>query len=488
MKKRILRFLTLTLAILTVFTLIVSCSPKSELTDERITAENVETEEDPVPCLDWGGRAFRVLATHNEWEPNFEIVGDLGGGRLSAKVYERNALIYEYCNVEVQDVAGDESSFSYLEKDLMSGTQSYDLVFLVRDDMTSAIKRGFMKDLTQINYVNFANDWYSELAIESMKISGRLYHMTSDFSLVDKARTNTLFFNRDLAATLHLDDVVSMVRKGTWTVEIMYQMAVKAALDDGDNVVEKTDRYGFAGGGSEASLALYAGMGNTLVSLDSNNNYEIKILQDRSLKGLDRIKDMLDIDQWIGFTGSEAKMWTKDYNLPNEAFCDGRVLFLSTVMGSIDTFATEADFAYTAITYPKYDVEQERYYTTNDNMYCSTFGVPFAAEDMDFSGYMIEVLSWMSNTTTYPEYYQIRCQVQKAYDSDCAEMLRLNYEGLIFDFGCLYSDSIKYKKQIEIFTTDRSNTKNIATLLAGTEISSNKAIDSILNTVTNLPQ
>lgn len=48
MKKRILRFLTLTLAILTVFTLIVSCSPKSELTDERITAENVETEEDPV--------------------------------------------------------------------------------------------------------------------------------------------------------------------------------------------------------------------------------------------------------------------------------------------------------------------------------------------------------------------------------------------------------------------------------------------------------
>ena len=61
MKKRILRFLTLTLAILTVFTLIVSCSPKSELTDERITAENVETEEEPVPCLDWGGRAFRVF-------------------------------------------------------------------------------------------------------------------------------------------------------------------------------------------------------------------------------------------------------------------------------------------------------------------------------------------------------------------------------------------------------------------------------------------
>ena len=256
MKKRILRFFVLILVVLTVFTFIVSCSPKAEITDETTPTDNIETEEDPVPCLDWGGRAFRVLATHNEWEPNFEIVGDLGGGRLSAKVYERNALIYEYCNVEVQDVAGDESSFSYLEKDFMSGTQSYDLVFLVRDDMSSAIQRGFMKDLTQINYVNFANDWYSELAIESMKISGRLYHMTSDFSLVDKARTNTLFFNRDLAATLHLDDVVSMVRKGTWTVEIMYQMAVKAALDDGDNVVEKTDRYGFAGGGSEASLAL----------------------------------------------------------------------------------------------------------------------------------------------------------------------------------------------------------------------------------------
>ena len=487
-KNMLVKLLCLIIALLTVMSSAVACAADVEDDEETTVVTETEAEEPAVPFIDWAGREFRVLTTNNDHEPNFEVIGDLGGGRLSAKVYERNVSIKEYCNVEIKDASGEEDSFGALEKDFLGGTQSYDMVFMTRDNMSSAIQRGFMKDLNDVKYIDFEEDWYSDLAIESMKISGRLYHMTSDFSLVDKARTNTLFFNRDLADELGLQDVVTMVREGTWTIDVMYQMATAAAIDDGDNVIENTDGFGFTGGGGEAALALYAGMGNTLVSLNSDNTYEIKITQDRSLSSLDWIKDMLDVFHWVGFTGSEHVVWPKDYDIPSNAFCDGRVLFYSGIMDSIEALSDKADFAYTAITYPKYDIGQEYYYTTNDNMYCSTFGIPFDAEDMDFSGYMIELLSWKSHTTTYPEYYEIKCQVQKSYDPVCAEMLRLNYEGMVFDFGLLYCNTIKYKKMIETFTSDRSNLKNVTTLFAENEKTSNNAIDTILETVAKLPE
>ena len=163
-------------------------------------------------------------------------------------------------------------------------------------------------------------------------------------------------------------------------------------------------------------------------------------------------------------------------------------MFYSASMGVIEDLAADADFAYTAITFPKYDTDQERYYTTNDNHYTSTFGIPFMAYDANFSGYMIEVLSWKSHTTTYPEYYQVKCLVQKSYDPVCAEMLQLNYEGLVFDIALMFSHTIKYKSAMVTYATNAKNTKNMATLYAETEMAANIAIQGIIDTIEQLPE
>ena len=493
MKRNILRLLSLILALLAISATFFSCGNKdTERESGAVTGEEVEDE--PVPHLDWGGRPFRILATHNSYEPNFEIVGEMGTDKLSQQVYERNLAIEEYYNVQILDVAGDEGdTLVYLEKDFMAGTQSYDLVFLIRADMSSAIQKGYMKDITKVDYVNLENEWYNPVTIESMQISGRLYHMSSSFSLTDKARAATLFFNRDLATKLNLGvDVIEEIRAGSWTIDKMYKMIADVAASgdlDGDGEVENSDMFGIVGGGSESATAIYAGLGNTLVDLNAGGmDYGAKIVDDRSLLGLDTIKAMFDVYNWAGFTGSESKLWTKDYALPVKTFVDQRALFYATAMGSIEDLAEQANFAYTAITFPKYDESQERYYTTNDNTYSSTFGIPYMAYDVDFSGFMIEVLSWKSHTTTYPEYYQVKCMVQKSYDPVCAEMLQLNYEGLVFDFGFMFSDTVTYKKALEKYTTSKSNTKNMATLYAEYKDSANNAVKGIIDTIEALPE
>ena len=487
MRNRVLRLLSLLLVILTVSSIFASCGSSDDDYD-AVTGE--QSEEDPVPHLDWGGRPFRVLATHNTYEPNFEIVGEAGADKLLNTVYERNLVVQEYCNVEIKDVAGDGVPLDYLEKDYMSGLRAYDLAFLIRDDMSSAIERGYMKDMTKVNYINLENPWYNPLTISSMKISDRLYHMTSDFSLVDKARTNTLFYNRDLASDLQIEeDVIALIREGTWTIDVMYEMATKAAFDVDDNSkADPTDRYGLVCGGSEGAVAFYSGMGNTLVSFDANNNYQIKMTEERSLGCLDYIEKILSVESWLGFTGSEEIHWTKDYNAPGDAFEQGRALFYSSSMSAIDDLAANADFAYTAIVYPKYNTDQEHYYTTNDNTYGSTFGIPYAAADLDFCGYMIEVLSWKSHTTTYPEYYEVKCKVQKSYDPVCAEMLELNINGLVYDFGCQFSGSIRYKRAIEKFIVHNKDNKSIVDYYNEETTGANNAIDGILDKIANLPE
>ena len=491
MKNKLLKAIAIILAMLTLSALFVACgTDKNEQGNNGTVSTQEAAETDPVTRLDWGGRPFKILATNNAHEPNFEITGVAGADKLSAKIFERNLIVEEYCNVVIQDVSGGEDAgFANLEKDFLGGTQAYDLVFLIRDEMSSAIQRGFMTDLNEVDYINTSNPWYSQLTIDSMKISGRLYHISSDYSLVDKARMNTLWFNRDMATELGItEDVVELVRAGTWTIDTMYTMAKKAAADlDGNGTPDKTDQYGVACGGGEGALAFYAGMGNTLVTVDDMGNYEVGISSEYSLSCLDKIRALLLVDDWTGFTGSESNKWTKDYDAPYDGFVDERVMFMASSMDAVSDLAADADFAYTAITFPKYDADQDHYYTTNDNTYCSTFGIPFGAGDVDFSGYMIEVLSWKSHDTTYPEYYEVKCLVQKSYDPVCAEMLQLNNSGLVYDFGLQYSNSVKYKKAVEKFCVFNTENKAMTTYIAECENASNAAIQGILDSVLELP-
>ena len=490
MKNKIIRLLALLLVSVMACSLLVSCFGADDEETGDVTLSQADVA--PVDQLDWHGRELRVLATHNNYEPNFEVIGEMGGDKLSQAVYERNVAIKDFCNVEIIDVAMEDTNFEALEKDFEAGERIYDLAFLIRNEMSSAIQRGFMKDLTKVEYINLDNEWYNPLAVESMKLGGRLYHLTSSFSLTDKARTATLFFNRDMANDLNLGvDVVEEVRAGTWTIDKMYDMIkIVAASGDinGDGMVENTDAFGIVGGGTESATAIYAGMGNSLVTFNNGSDYGAEIMSDRSLNGLDVIKGMFDTYKWAGFTGSESRLWQKDYELPHESFVDGRALFYSATMGTIEEISSDADFAYTAITFPKYDLDQTRYYATNDNTYASTFGIPYMAEDYSFSGYMIEVLSLKSHTTTYPAYYQVKCMVQNSYDSVCAEMIQLNCESVVYDFGFMFSNAIKYKKALETYTTSKSNTKNMATLYAENKDASNNAVEGILDTIEWLPE
>ena len=394
----------------------------------------------PVPYKDWQGREFSVLSVEKIYEPNFEIVGEMTGNKISQAVYERNQAIKEMYNVNIAAYgAAKDDGLDTLTAVIDAGDNDYDLVFLYRDNMATAIISGYMKDLTKVEYIDLENEWYNQSTLESMKISGHLFHMVSDFSLVDKARTNVLFLNRDLAQENALPDIVSMVKNDSWTVEKMYTYASQVANDtNGDGIMDLDDQWGLAMGGKENVLSFWSALGNKVVTVGANNRYSVNLTNRRSLWSIDEIEKLVAPN--IAFEGNQFGT----YNDCMDTFVAERMLFMSEILSAIENVGQRADFRYTVIPYPMLDEEQSTYYATNDNTYCATFGIPVCAGDFSFSGFMIETLSWQSSKTTFPAYYEVACKVQNSYDAECAEMLDVIFDGVVFDFGLLYSQNVKY--------------------------------------------
>ena len=358
------------------------------------------------------------------------------------------------------------------------GDHDYDLVFLYRDNMATAIVTGYMKELTGLNYLTLTNDWYNQSIIESMKISGKLFHMVSDFSLIDKARTNVLFVNRDLAKDNQIPDVVSMVRDGSWTVDKMltYETQIKN-YKNGDGIMDFDDQWGLACGGQEVISTFWKALGNEVVTITGDKAWTVNLTNDRSLQSIEATRKLFNPE--ISFYENAFY----DYNDTLNVFVGKRCLFISETLGAIEDISPQADFSFSAIPYPKLNADQTRYYTTNDNTYCATFGIPVCAEDASFSGFMIEALSWRSSTTTFPEYYDVVCKVKKSYDADCAAMLDLVLENLVFDFGLLYSNGMKLKTVV--IQESIYSTKDVFGLYEANQTTAEGVIQNIFNAVSN---
>ena len=444
MKNSLLKIVCLLFAIAMMLPTFAACK-KNKGEGDTTAAQNaqgevttVEEEVPPVPETDWGGELFTVLSLKHYVEPNFEVVGMAKGNNVSAAVYKRNLAIADRYGVDIQEYGDANLDYvELLEKTLENGDDPFDLVFLYRDDMARAIQMGLMKELSNVSYLNLENDWYNDNTINSMKISGRLFHMVSDFSLIDKARTNVLFLNRDLAAANQIPDILASVKDGNWTIEKMLEYQQTVAHDTGDGVLDLNDYWGLACGGIEACSTFWVALGNQVVTVDDDETFSVNLATTKSINSIEKVRKIYD--ETLSFSEDKFGTTSDAFN----AFVEQRCLFLSETLSTIEKISPVAEFSFTALPYPKYDTAQAQYYTTNDNTFCATFGIPVCARDFSFSGFMIEVLSWQSHTTTFPEYYNKVCKVQNSYDAECAAMLDLVFEGLIFDFGLINSQNVK---------------------------------------------
>ena len=410
-------------------------------TASAVTAEQEAVLISDLPATDWGGRTFTVLGRESDRAQftNFEITAQAENGEVvNDAVFRRNSRIEETYNVHI-DQTLDTAPQDALQLSASSGDHLYDLAFLNMEHIGTAAQNGCLYDLNTVEYLDFSKPWWNPDVNEAVSLCDKLYFTTSDFSLRDKNRTYILVYNIDMTAEYDLEDPVSLVREGVWTIDRMTEYVKMISQDlNGDGQMGAEDKYGL-GMYSYTSFSVFTiAQDNRLVSVDDSGAPYIAANTERMVNSIEKSMALTcNTDYAIFCNDFDGKVSGDFWSVAVDAFYENRAMFLTCFPHSLATLSEKAECNYGVVPFPKYDEAQETYLTLAD-WQAMMFGIPATAEDTTFAGFMLEALSAGSMNTTLPAYYDISCKTKYSYNTETGEMLDLIFDGIYYEPAMIY--------------------------------------------------
>ncbi len=450
------KILSALLALLTVGSLLVGCSGGDTTSTDNTSAADTTTAEAEVTTeaketldlevKDWEGKQFRVIGrTHdvNTQFQNFEIDAEsVTGDLINDAVYERNSKISETYNVEVVQIL-DKAPKDLIQKYVNSQEDAFELSFSTLGEIGSLSAGGYFISMEDIPNVDYSKPWWYENVNDAISIDGKFYYTTSAFNLMDKNRMYILIFNKDMAEEYNFGNMYEHVDNGEFTVDnvLTYSQAVAGDID-GDGAMTDIDQYGFVMDSYNGFIVAVQSMGNKFVEKDSNDLPELVMNTDKMISSIDKALDMcLNKETSLTCEWYAGKVDYDHWRVSSSAFKEERALFATCFVNwpkGLKTYSADCDFAYGVLPFPKYDEAQENYISVPDPSWVALFAIPKTNSDLDFTGYMLEVLSYLSYESVLPVYYQTVTKDKYTYDEESGRMLDMMFANPQYDLGMIY--------------------------------------------------
>ncbi len=410
----------------------------------------VETEPEKLttalPDKDWGGRSFRVLGRTNERAQfqNFEIDSEgITGEIISDAVYNRNAYISEKYNVTVEAKLETDPRSS-LTKTVSAGDDVYDYSFQLMRDAGALASGGYLVEMSDLPYVDYTMPWWFRDINESISVMNRFYYNSSMFNLMDKNRAYIMVFNKDKAESYNIGDVYETIRDGGFTVEKMTQYCEMVSGDlDGDGAMTEKDAYGLVMDSVNVFTVIFQSQNNPIVTKDKDDRPILSVNNDHTVSSIDKMIALCSgHDYSLYCEYFQGKVEGDYWGVSGTVFREGRALFSTTFINhpsGLKNLSAKCDFNYGVIPYPKYDEAQEKYISVPDPAWATLLCIPMTNSDLEFTGYMAELLAYQTQEMVLPAYYEISAKAKYTYDEESAEMLDLIFSTLHYDLALVYN-------------------------------------------------
>ncbi len=234
MKHRTYTLTALILALLTVS----SCGGTAENPGETGDSDSNTTEstemlpKDRIAELgdrDFGGETFVILddaGNVNVNHPDETLEGDT----VNDTVTERNNIISEKYNIKFEYLTANGASerAALLRNSVMADEKAYDLFFsIIPTSIGPLATEGILADLASIDYLSLNEQWWSKLIYENCRIGGKMYYTTGDISPISYRAPACYYANETLLDEYNIskDDIYTAVENGTWTLDMLNQLA-----------------------------------------------------------------------------------------------------------------------------------------------------------------------------------------------------------------------------------------------------------------------
>ena len=423
--------------------------------DDTTASTDTTTASVTAPATDEYGRAHVVSAIpedldYNGLKVNFWCRNDNGfdyefaveesvGEVMNDTVFERNQRVEERLGIEF---VFHTISFTHtteiptLKNSIMAGAGAYDIAAVHCSQGASLAPEGAYQNLLNFDILALDKPWWNQTLNEELDVYGYLPMICGDISLSATMRTNVTFFNKRLYDEYFDENIYDLVKSGKWTLDTFRTMTKDVYRDlDGNSVMDDKDFYAIGFPQAATPLdAFVAALDLSITTMDKDGIPALSFNTERTVNAFEKLTElvMANPGTWTNARADAAK--APDIIRPK--FVNGEFIFWPTNILETEQFRDMKD-PYGVLPLPKYDEEQEGYYTLPHNAF-SMMVIPADAQNSEAAAAALEALSEESWRTVTPAYYEVALKAKYFHDDESAQMFDLIMDGIQLNFGSVY--------------------------------------------------
>ena len=406
---------------------------------ERLSHSRTQISDD-LPDADYEGYAFRVGHLYFPDEPNHMynldwLAEDLNGDVLNDAVYNRNLTVEERFNIDLSFIQHASAEYNTaLTAPILAGDDAFDMASLHPGFYGTGTTQGYFLRLSDLD-IDFSKPWWMADSIKNLSYEGQVYTAFGTGTAITLiADSPVIYFNKDLAVDLQVENLYDVVREGRWTFDYFFDLVNTAASDlNGDGAMTEVDQFGLHYPFSQQSYRYIWSFGGKYVE---NNTEGIPTLQ---LSG-ERMEKIFETSRTLYTTDSIYV--TPDYSV--KIFLNGNILFEQAALIHSTQELREADFEIGILPNCKLDDTQEHYLTNGGG---GPQAIPITTSDPDRTSVLMVALNAESYKQVVPAFYETAVKRKTTSDEDSAEMLDLIFSHVVYD-GCrLFNDGCTFLLQ-----------------------------------------
>ena len=397
-------------------------------TSDSATESTIPAETEPpapeITAIDGQQTEFRILGrlsgSDQYYLPYAEfLVEGVNGDVMNDAVYERNMFLEEKYNIKIvaaEDTTGNVKKA--VQTNVLANDATYDIYMPTTEHSFALAMEGLFYEIDNIPYVDIDKPWWMGETLANLSILNDNYFLLGDIAFSNFIASSSITFNQVMATENNVPDMYQLVRDGKWTIEKMHEICVQVTRDlDGDGDIDNSDQWG-------SSLSnfvwqpIYFGSGYNFIEKDADDVPYLVWDNERNMAIIERMTAFLNDGNGV-LVSQQHSDWKVD-NRKN--FMESRSLFRVEQLYGLAQIK-EAEFEYGILPAPKYDEEQEFYYSYVHPKQSQAICIPITNTRLELTGAILDDAAYQSYQTIRPAYYDVTLQGKLARNEDTLEML-----------------------------------------------------------------
>ena len=412
----------------------ITAAPEAteEETTESLYDEDGYLKSSLPDELDFGGETVTILWWNDVEQPEF-FIEQTNGELINDAIFKRNANVEEKMGVKLAwvDIKGQYNSdgqnyANHVGNMYASGDTTYDIISAHSRTIALTAMSGYTAELTKLDYLDFEKPWWPQVMLETATINEKLYFVTGDASTNSIHQMYAIFYNKDqLQKYTNLVEPAQLVDDNNWTMEALFEMTSGLYTDlNNDQKANKGDFFGFTSLNWHFD-AIYYGCGMTMLEKDADTTKLLKVADDWTSEKA--ITLAASVGDWI--KKGDAYLDSNNYA---DIFISGNALLVMARHNDIASKIDNASFKYGIVPMPKYNKDQENYYTCMGNP-VSLYSIYALSKDANRAAAVLECWASEAYRTTTPAIFESTFKLRLSDTSTESRMYDIIRSSVTFD-------------------------------------------------------